>query len=544
MNSTVKNRRVDRISILLQEFNIEKIIHIKGQNNCLADYLSRHPIPREEEIFDEDYGIAKRGKGEPTVKERVPDETPPLVGVVVTRSKAKQLQVKQDQNSTSIPTDRNKTILPPIEEESDQSKEEPSQIIVKNTIDIEQLKIEQGKDSNIQQKITEVMKNPVKSSYEFKDGLLYKLMIMREGCNTKKKLIYLPTSMINDLLQVYHSNSLSGHFGVQRTYLKIKNRYWWPNMKQSITQYIQSCLPCQQYNISRSKKPGHLQPIPPPEGPFQLIGMDYCGPFKQTPRGNQYVLCITDYFTRWVVAVAVPDCSAQTTAEAFFIEYICKYGVPTVVLSDQGTHFHNQLMEAMSKLVGYNHTYSTTYHPQSNGMIERFNATFVPQIAKLQDREHNNWDEFLAPVVFAYNTGTHSTTQHSPFELLFGREPRLPTDGPISSFTFRKPSDYYEQLKKSIKLIHTHARENIIRKQHQYKTRYDKQRLDPRYAINDRVLIRKHGTKNKLDPKYSVTPQIVIEERHPVYIVKDEITRYETQVHVNDMRPIYVVKSS
>ncbi|CAF5161125.1 unnamed protein product, partial [Rotaria sp. Silwood1] len=237
MNSTVKNRRVDRISILLQEFNIEKIIHIKGQHNCLADYLSRHPIPSEEEIFDEDYGIVKRDKGEPTVMGRVPDDTTPLAGAVMTRSKVKQLQLKQDQNST----------LPSIEEEIDQTKEDSSQIKSKNTLDIERLKIEQGKDSIIQQKIAEVMNNPVKSSYEFKDGLLFKLMIMREGCNMKKKLIYLPSSMINDLLQVYHSDPLTGHFGVQRTYLKIKNKYWWPNMKQSITQYIQSCLPCQQY---------------------------------------------------------------------------------------------------------------------------------------------------------------------------------------------------------------------------------------------------------------------------------------------------------
>ncbi|CAF2678618.1 unnamed protein product [Rotaria sp. Silwood2] len=540
MKSTVKNRRVDRISILLQEFNIEKIIHIKGQHNCLADYRSRHPIPREEEIFDEDYGIGKRNKGEPTVMVRVPDEIPPLAGAIVTRSKAKQLQLKQDQNSTTTPTDRNKTTLPPIEEETDQMKEDPSQIIAKNTLDIELLKIEQGKDSDIQQKIAEVMNNPIKSTYEFKDGLLYKLMIMREGCNTKKKLIYLPSSLINDLLQVYHSAPLSGHFGVQRTYLKIKNKYWWPNMKQSIIQYIQSCLPCQQYNISRSKKPGRLQPIPPPEGPFQLIGMDYCGPFKQTPRGNQYVLCLTDYFTRWVVAAAVPDCSAKTTAEALFNEFICKYGVPAVILSDQGTHFHNQLMEAMSKLIGYNHIYSTTYHPQSNGMIERFNATFVPQIAKLQDKENNNWDEFLSPVVFAYNTGTHSTTQYSPFQLLYGREPRLPTDGKISSFTFRKPSDYYEQLKKSMKLIHGYARENIIRKQQQYKAQYDKQRPDPHYAINDSVLIRRHGLKNKLEPKFSTTPQNIIRAQHPVYVVRDEITQVETQVHINDIRPIYI----
>ncbi|CAF4559739.1 unnamed protein product, partial [Rotaria socialis] len=313
-----------------------------------------------------------------------------------------------------------------------------------------------------------------------------------------------------------------------------------PNMKQSIIQYIQSCLLCQQYNISRTKKPGRLQPIPPPEGPFQLIGMDYCGPFKPTPRGNQYVLCLTDYFTRWVVAVAVPDCSAKTTAEALFNAFICKYGVPAVIRSDQGTHFHNQLMNAMSKLIGYDHTYSTTYHPQSNGMIERFNATFVPQIAKLQDKEHNNWDEFVSPVVFAYNTGTHSITQYSPFQLLYGREPRLPTDGRLSSFTFRKPSDYYEQLKKSMKLIHGYARDNIIQKQQQYKVQYDKLRPDPHYAINDRVLIRRHGLQNKLEPKFSITPQNIICAQHPVYVVRDETTHVETQVHINDIRPIYI----
>lgn len=93
------------------------------------------------------------------------------------------------------------------------------------------------------------------------------------------------------------------------------------------------------------------------------------------------MLCFTDYFTQWVIAIAAPDCSAQTTTEALFKELICKYGVPTVRLSDQGTHFHNQLMKAMSRLIGYEHAYSTTYQPQSNGMIERFNATFIPQIA-------------------------------------------------------------------------------------------------------------------------------------------------------------------
>ncbi|CAF1479320.1 unnamed protein product, partial [Adineta ricciae] len=539
MNSTVKNRRVDRISILLQEYNIEQVIHIKGRHNCLADYLSRHPVTREEELLDEDYGIAKQGRREPTNEVRVPDGTPPLVGAVLTRSKAKQLQTKQDQDvMETIPPEQKKTTTSPTEEKTDPQAQSPSKDDHNYEFDMEKLKVEQTNDPIIEQKITEVKKNPTKCSYEFKDGLLYKLVPMRTNSKTKRKLIYVPSSMIDGLLQIYHNHPLAGHFGVQRTYLKIKNKFWWPKMQQSITRYIQSCLPCQQYNVSRVKKPGHLQPITPPEGPFQLIGMDYCGPLKSTPRGNQYVLCITDYFTRWIVAVAVPDCSAQTTAEALFNEYICRYGVPVAVLSDQGTHFHNQLMEAMAKLVGYNHTYSTTYHPQSNGMIERFNATFIPQIAKLQDRENNNWDEFLAPVVFAYNTGTHSTTGYSPYRLLFGREPRLPTDQPASTFTFRKPNDYYEQLKKNMKIIHRNARENMINKQKQYKSRYDTQRNDPHYSLNDRVLIRKHGLKSKLDAKYSITPQIIIREDHPVYIVQDESTQVETRVHVNDIRPI------
>ena len=135
---------------------------------------------------------------------------------------------------------------------------------------------------------------------------------------------------------------------------------------------IQYCLPCQQHNIVRTKIPGKICPISSPEGPFQLIDIDYCGPFKRTPRGNQYVLCITDYFSRWVTVVALPDCSAQRTALTVFEEYILRYGIPNSILSDQGMHFNNQLVQAMAKLIGYDHVYSTFYHPQTNGMVQRF----------------------------------------------------------------------------------------------------------------------------------------------------------------------------
>ncbi|CAM2727912.1 unnamed protein product [Rotaria socialis] len=538
MNKSVKNRRVDRISMLLQEYNIEKIIHIKGQQNCLADYLSRNPIQSEpEEIFEEDYGISTLFNEEPPVLASVSVDTHPVIGAVVTRSMKKQYfqrTTELDKSSSSIVKEIDSSSLEQLKESSNQSQ---VNLDTCNQFDIKQIKSEQDKDFIIQKKVKEVQQNPTRGAFVLHDGLLYKLMPMNLRSITKLKLLYIPSSMVNSLLKAYHSDPLSGHFGIRRTYYKLKNKYWWPTMKQSIAQFIKSCLPCQQYNVSRLKKPGLLCPIETPAGPFQLIGIDYCGPFKRTPRENQYVLCITDYFTRWVIAVALPDCTAQTTAQTIFTEYICRYGVPMSILTDQGTHFKNQLMESMARLIGYNHILSTVYHPQTNGMVERFNATFVPQLAKLQDRENNNWDEYLQSIVFAYNTGVHAATQYSPFQLQFGRDPHMPTDT-TSNYVFYRPSDYYNQLKKSLQLIQQYARDQSNYSHKNNKKYYDKNRSNPHYEINEKILIRIHGLRSKLDPQFTLTPKIVIQKQHPTYWVRDQMNDQITRVHVNDMRPI------
>ncbi|CAF4331075.1 unnamed protein product, partial [Rotaria sordida] len=184
------------------------------------------------------------------------------------------------------------------------------------------------------------------------------------------------------------------------------------------------------------------------------------------------------------------------------------------------------------------------YHPESNDMFERFNATFVPHILKLPDLANNNYDVFLSPVIFAYDIGIHAATNYSPFQLQFDRKPRLSTNEPSSSFTFNKPNDYYVQLKNNLLIIQQHARDNITRRQRQYKVNYDKQRPDSHYEVNDLVLIKIHEIKKKLEPKYSITPKIIIRKQHPIDWVKDEKTQIESRVHVNDIRPILTLKST
>ncbi|CAF1282589.1 unnamed protein product [Didymodactylos carnosus] len=249
---------------------------------------------------------------------------------------------------------------------------------------------------------------------------------------------------------------------------------------------------------------------------------------------------MTDYFTRHITALALPDCTAQTTAQSLFNDYFCKFGIPSVILSDQGPHFQNILFENIQKLIGYNHIFSAPYHPQTNGIVERFNSTFVPQISKLQDAEDNNWGEYLQAVVFAYNSGIHKTTKYSPYELLYGRQPRLPIDAKSVHFSFQKPNDYFIQLQRTLKIYHKLAKENSIQQQQLSKNRYDLHRQDPHYKVGDLVLTRIFLRGDKLQPKFSSTPKVIINCHHPTYIVKDAQTNVESRVHVGDLRPILI----
>ena len=345
--------------------------------------------------------------------------------------------------------------------------------------------------------------------------------------------------MIKSLLTAMHDDPYQGgHFSTDKMYSKLVSRYWWPHMRDTIQRHVQACIPCQQYNYSRHKKAGHLHPIPPTDIPYSVISMDFCGPFIESPRENKFVLVISDLFTRHVTAIATSNSTAELTAMVLYREIFCKYGVCTTLITDQGTHFNNHLMCALTHLFGYNHIYSTAYHPQTNAVTERFNASLKVQISKLEDKHHNNWDDYIDPVVFAYNTSKHKTTQFSPFELLFGRPPQLPIDPRPQVYTFDRPNICFENLQRILKVYHQQAKHNIIIQQQSNKARYDKHRPNPHYHIGDRVFTKIFAARGKLDPRYSSEPHIITQVHHPTYSVRNEYTGIEKRFHVSDIRPI------
>jgi hypothetical protein len=161
---------------------------------------------------------------------------------------------------------------------------------------------------------------------------------------------------------------------------------------------------------------------------FDRVGMDLIGGLSRTARGKNYILVIVDHYSRYLVAVAIPNKEAETVAQAFWEHWVSRFGFPSSILSDQGTEFVNSTLSRLSKLNRVEHLTTGAYHPEGNGLVERANGTLVSMLRKVVMDSGRQWDITLPSIVLAYNTAVHTSTGESPYWMLFGQEPRMLSD--------------------------------------------------------------------------------------------------------------------
>jgi hypothetical protein len=336
--------------------------------------------------------------------------------------------------------------------------------------------------------------------FEVKNNQLYKKDRRRKTRNQLLRVIQ--KHEIEAILYLMHNHPTGAHLGIDKTFEKIRDQYYWPQMFENIKDYIRSCDQCQKRGKYRT--PGPLHPIPVGE-PFSKIGIDIVGPLPLTKQGNKYIIVATDYFTKWPEAEAISEATGKRVAEFIYQVIICRHGCPKQILSDRGTHFRNEIVNGLLKQFEIRHLLSTPYHPQTNGLVERFNRTLCESLAKITEGKED-WDQHISPVLFAYRTSKQSSTKMTPFYLLYGRKPQMPTMN-IDEVLQPTILDRLYTLLEDFPQQQEQARRNIYKGQQKQKQRFDRKvKRYKKLKIGDKVLMYdaardKHFT-GKLKPKW------------------------------------------
>ncbi|XP_018791132.1 PREDICTED: uncharacterized protein K02A2.6-like [Bactrocera latifrons] len=184
--------------------------------------------------------------------------------------------------------------------------------------------------------------------------------------------------------------------------------------------------------------------------------MDVAGPFPTSMAGNKYLLVVTDYFSKRPEVYALPNQEAKTVAEAFVENWITRFGVPIELHSDQCRNFESSLFQEVCTLLGIHKTRTTALHPQSDGMVERFNRTREEHLRKIVDKDQRNRGKCIQMFLLAYRSAKHETTGYTPAKIIFGSDLRLPADLKfgMNPAAVRNDGDYCSALKEKINELH------------------------------------------------------------------------------------------
>ena len=317
-------------------------------------------------------------------------------------------------------------------------------------------------------------------NYIVRNNLLYK----QDRKDTQKLYRVIQKEELSAILYMMHNDPTSEHFATDAMFNKIKTQYYWPQYYEDIKTYVESCDACQRRG--RSRKNNVLHPIPV-HSPFYQIGIDFVGPLPRTQRGKKYIIVAMDYLTKWPEARAVSEATAEVTAQFIYEQIICQHGCPQIILSDRGTHFNNNVVKRLMEKFKINHLLSTPYHPQTNGLVERFNRTLCESLSRLS-LKNNDWNLYIAPTLFAYRITKHSTTKIELFFLVYRRSARLLMDSdqsPDPSATNDRLVDLIEELPQ----VRIKAKNQVTQAQVKQKDHHDgKLKRSNQFKIGDKVL--------------------------------------------------------
>ena len=428
--------------------------------------------------------------------------------------------------------------------------EMPADYLSRNVLaiddEMQQLELEQNNDPQLSIIINFLRSNKIPDSREgrklitkygnrcfLRDDLLW--IRFYDNQLGHRSLLCVPQTMRQPLSEKYHGSWYGGHEGITKTKQRLLNRYFWPNMEKDIQAEITKCHKCQLIRKDNNIK-APLKPLPNLSLPNQRIHADLFGPLKTSEKGKKFILVITDAFTKYAELIAIANKEADTVTEAIFNNWICRFGIPAELVTDQGKEFTATTCKKLWEQLDIIRSTTSPRHPQCNSQAEVVNKTIAKYLSAFVDETTLDWEPYLPALMFSYNTSFHRSIKTSPFFLTFGMIPNLPNEIGIN-YNYDTANDLMSRLQLARRI----ASQNMQQAMDKAKEYYDKKVKTYIFEPNQQVLLDEHYFLNKnqkLANKYS-GPHIITKLKGDcnVELLLDN-GKYAI-VHVNRLKPYF-----
>ena len=319
--------------------------------------------------------------------------------------------------------------------------------------------------------------------------------------------IIVPPELRPRILHIGHHARLAGAPGGRKLYTTLRREYYWPTMALDCYATVRNCAHCARNRLKLRRNAARLQ-LFPATSPLESVSIDILGELIQTPRGNRYLLVMCDRYSKLVRTVPLRRITALSVAKAFVSHWVFTYGPPADILSDNGKQFASRLFLEVCRIIGIRNKFTTTYHAQCNGQVERFNRTVLAALRHYVADHPKEWDLFSDAVTYAYNTQTHASTGLSPFQLVLSKTPRALAMEELPKLRGENPSLYHRRWLSRLQALMETANAALSATQRRYQRNFNsrlrRSRNEP--TAGSYVFLRKEQTSRTGDTRHKLAP--------------------------------------
>jgi len=304
------------------------------------------------------------------------------------------------------------------------------------------------------------------SNYLIHNGILYSAA-RTNRFEPRYPRVLLPSSFRRQVIDRCHNDA--AHAGTVKTMIRVQEGYVWSGMRAEIEAFIKRCPRCR-VHIQQPERP-EMGEMPIAQSPGQIVSIDLIGPLTPSHKQNKYLLVCVDHYSAWIEAYPLANKTNEEVWDKLRLEYFPRHGSCRVLISDQGAEFRGRDFEEWLRGNRVEHRRTSSYHPQSNGRVERANRTIKEMLRKLVNGNRSDWEDQLASALWAIRTNTSMATGYSPFFLHHARPPRAPVNdmlGNNEAFSFENrlalQSELFQDVARATKESRKYNRDRIRQK--------------------------------------------------------------------------------